>query len=202
MLDDFQVNALLEALAGLTLALRVNFLPVYIVAFFDREILVTGCLTVTVHVAEMFEPSVVLAVIITLPALTPLTTPFDTVAIFVLEDVQARVLLSAFAGVTVAFTVTFLPTLTVATFLFSATPLTATGVDGDGVEDVTVGVVEDGSVLFDVFGTVVVVVVSVGFGVAVTTSRVISLDGLRITPSSTIISTLLPSATTQTLLTT
>ena len=117
----------------------------------------------------MFEPSVVLAVIITLPALTPLTTPFDTVAIFVLEDVQTRVLLSAFAGVTVAFTVTFLPTLTVATFLFSATPLTATGVDGDGVEDVTVGVVEDGSVLFDVFGTVVVVVVSVGFGAAVTT---------------------------------
>ena len=154
----------------------------------------------------MFEPSVVLAVIITLPALTPLTTPFDTVAIFVLEEVQTRVLLSAFAGVTVAFTVTFLPTLTVATFLFSATPLTATGVDGDGVEDVTVGVVEgvveDGSVLFDVFGTVVVVVVSVGFGVAVTTSRVISLAGLRITPSSTIISTLLPSATTQTLLTT
>ena len=95
-----------------------------------------------------------------------------------------------------------MPTLTVATFLFSATPLTATGVDGDGVEDVTVGVVEDGSVLFDVFGTVVVVVVSVGFGVAVTTSRVISLAGLRITPSSTIISTLLPSATTQTLLTT
>ena len=56
--------------------------------------------------------------------------------------------------------------------------------------------------MFDVFGTVVVVVVSVGFGVAVTTSRVISLAGLRITPSSTIISTLLPSATTQTLLTT
>ena len=60
-------------------------------------------LTVTEQVPLAPLPSFAVAVIVTLPALTPVTTPLEfTVAIVVLELDQVTVLFAAFVGLTVA----------------------------------------------------------------------------------------------------
>ena len=62
----------------------------------------TGALTVTVQVAVL-PPSVVVTVIVAVPAFFAETTPSeDTVATVVLLDVQLTVLSEAFDGFTVA----------------------------------------------------------------------------------------------------
>ena len=63
---------------------------------------------------EVYPPSAVVAVIVVLPALTPVIVPLLTVATFVLLLVQLIVLLEALNGETVAVRVVTLPCLTVA----------------------------------------------------------------------------------------
>ena len=68
--------------------------------------------TVTLHVAVFF-PAFVVTVIVAVPFLMPLTTPFDvTVAIFLFELFQVTDLLVALEGVTVASNVIVLPFFT------------------------------------------------------------------------------------------
>ena len=87
---------------------------------------VTSCLTVTVQVLLILLPSVVFAVIVTLPGAFPVMFPeLSTVAIFVSLLVQVRVLLLALLGVIVyvIFPVTFeLPRFSVR--LFNVRPVT------------------------------------------------------------------------------
>ena len=65
--------------------------------------------TVTVH-AAVFPPSTVVTVIVAVPAATPVTSPDEfTVAIAFEEDDQVTDLLSAFAGRTVAVSVSVPP---------------------------------------------------------------------------------------------
>ena len=72
-------------------------------------------------------PLAVLTVIFALPGLMALTTPFlDTVATFLLLLVQVRAVL-ALVGVSVAFSVSFLPTFKVAFFLLRVTFVGAAG---------------------------------------------------------------------------
>ena len=67
--------------------------------------------TVTLQVAFFLLPSFAVAVIVAVPALTPVTTPLEvTLAILLLEVFQVTALSVAFFGVTVALSVTFLPT--------------------------------------------------------------------------------------------
>ena len=71
------------------------------------------------------EPSAAVAVIVALPFFTAVTVPFDeTLAIFLLEDVQITFLLLAFFGVRVAFNLIFLPCVIFAVFLFRVTFVT------------------------------------------------------------------------------
>ena len=73
---------------------------------------IEGFFTVTEQVPFTPLPSFAVAVIVTLPALTPETTPLElTVAIAVFELDQVTVLSSAFEGVTVAEMVTEAPVL-------------------------------------------------------------------------------------------
>ena len=72
---------------------------------------VDAFLTVTLQVAFFLLPSFAVAVIVAVPALTPVTTPLElTFAILLLEVFQDTALFVAFFGVTVALSVTFLPT--------------------------------------------------------------------------------------------
>ena len=75
----------------------------------------------------MLSPSAV-AVMVTSPALSAVTLPFaSTVAISVLEDDQTTLVLSAFAGVTVAVKVSVSPTLSAPVVLLRLIPVTDTG---------------------------------------------------------------------------
>ena len=66
------------------------------------QLVVLPALTITSTLAD-FPPAV--AVIVTVPALTPVIFPFDTVAILLLELSQVTVLFVAFDGETRAVTV-------------------------------------------------------------------------------------------------
>lgn len=85
---------------------------------------VDSCSTVTSHVAVLL-PSAVVTVIVALPAETAVTTPLETVATDVFNDVQVTVLLVAFSGATVAVKVSVAPTSSVVSVLFKLTPVTA-----------------------------------------------------------------------------
>ena len=59
--------------------------------------------TVTVHVAFRFEPSLVVAVMVAVPALMAVTTPSElTVAMLLSEELQVTERSAASSGVTVA----------------------------------------------------------------------------------------------------
>ena len=76
--------------------------------------LIAGVTTLTVHLATFFEPSAVVAVIVAVPALTAVTTPFeDTFATFVLDDFHVTFFDVAFEGATVALSVFLAPAFNV-----------------------------------------------------------------------------------------
>ncbi|MCL1912817.1 MAG: hypothetical protein FWG10_02765 [Eubacteriaceae bacterium] len=94
---------------------------------------VTGtfdALTSTVHV--LYRPFDVLAVMVTLPADTPLTTPLLTVATFSLLEFHVKALFVAFEGDTVAVSVVcaLMPTVGVGVFGLIWTPVEGTSTFG------------------------------------------------------------------------
>ena len=103
----FQVTVLFSRSLGSTVASSCNVLPkvkdldvsfnVMDVAYFD--------FTVTEQVAFRFVPSVVIAVMVAVPAFNPFIVPFDTVAMVLSELVQLIFLFVVFSGRMVAFNV-------------------------------------------------------------------------------------------------
>ena len=90
----------------------------------------TEVLTVTAQVAVL-PPSLVVTVIVAVPAFTPVTTPSEeTVATPVLDEVQATVLSVAVDGLTVAVRVAVLPCDRVRVVGETVTPVTGTVVVG------------------------------------------------------------------------
>ncbi|CDD34553.1 unknown [Roseburia sp. CAG:309] len=82
--------------------------------------------TFTVQVAFLLLPSVDFTVILAVPSALPVTTPLEeTLATFLLLDVQATFLLTFLLGLTFAFNVSFPPTEREAVFLLSVTFLIA-----------------------------------------------------------------------------
>ena len=127
LLDD-HVTDLSVAFDGNTVAVKVSVSPTVM----DRELLfrltpVTDTFaawTVTEHVAVL-DPSVVVTVIVAVPAAFAVTTPLeDTVAIVVLLDVHVTDLSVALDGVTVAIKVSVSPTVMDRELLFKLTPVT------------------------------------------------------------------------------
>ena len=104
VLEDFHVTALLLALLGLTVTVKVSLPPTFmLVPVLFNEIPVTGWDTVTLQVALFPLPSLAVAVIVAVPGPTAVTLPFEsTVATDVLEDFHVNVLLVALSGLTVA----------------------------------------------------------------------------------------------------
>ena len=105
LLFESQVTALLKALAGKTVAANCNVDSLFKVADVGTmETEVTDILgaTVTIDVLDLFEPSTVVAVIIAVPAATPVTSPPKTVATLVLLELQVRPLLVVVMGNTEA----------------------------------------------------------------------------------------------------
>ena len=103
----------LVASAGSIVGLRSIVPPMVIEAsVVGRVILVTG-ISSTVTVALAVRPLAVFAVISAVPALTPVTTPSETVATVSSEELQVTFLLVASAGSTVGVRVIVLPTLIV-----------------------------------------------------------------------------------------
>ena len=86
----------------------------------------TGSSAVTVTVAVAVLPLEDFAVIVAVPAFTPFTVPFDTVATLVLLDVHEIVLLVALDGETLAESVVVAPTFTLAEVGLILTDVTAT----------------------------------------------------------------------------
>jgi hypothetical protein len=124
------VTFLFVALLGAMVATSVSVLPTAIVVdvlFSDTPVTGTvAVLMVTAHVAVLL-PSCVVAVIVAVPADTPLTSPLaDTVALAVLLLAHVTFLFVALLGAMVATSVSVLPTAIVADVLFSDTPVTGT----------------------------------------------------------------------------
>ena len=84
------------ALVGSTVRESVALLPTMACALAATVKSATATMTLTVYVPRMLEPSVVVAVMVTVPALTPVTVAvlpfslFATVATEALEDVQVK----------------------------------------------------------------------------------------------------------------
>ena len=123
-------------LAPLTVALNCRVCPFITLAVegltvtpvYVGEGLATVTVTVQVAVKVPFVLSFAAAVMVVVPALTAVTTPFVTVATAVFLLLQVTVLFAALAGVTVAVRVSLPPTVRLVDVLFNDTPVTATGV--------------------------------------------------------------------------
>ena len=134
LLLELQLTALLAALLGDTFAFRVIFFPASIVFFpvilMDFTFTLEAFLILILIVAFLPLPSLAFAVMVTVlpaPAALAVTTPLeDTVAYFLLLELQLTALLEALEGDTTAFRVVLLPAvrlvipviLTEVTFLF------------------------------------------------------------------------------------
>ena len=109
---------------GRTVALRVTVsatlrLAVVLFSVIDSAS-VSFFVTVILQVADLFEPSVVVAVIVASPALTAVTTPLAlTVATDVFDDFHVTDLFVVFDGRTVALRVSVSATLRLAVVLFN-----------------------------------------------------------------------------------
>ena len=120
--DDFQVTDLLVVVAGATVALRVNVSVALSVAdVLSNEIEDASVFaTVILQVADLLEPSAVVAVIIASPTATAVTLPLvSTVAIASFEDFHVTVLFVAVSGSTVAVSVVVPSTLSDASVTLS-----------------------------------------------------------------------------------
>ena len=87
-----------------TLTVPDVFLSVKVVFFLDTE---------TTHFADFLSA---VTVIVATPTFLPVTIPFETDAIFVLEDFHATLLIVAFFGLYVGCNATVSPTFTLASF--------------------------------------------------------------------------------------
>ena len=108
------VTFLLVALAGVTVAVSMDVCPAAVsvseVLFSEMPVAGIGILTITVHCAERFVPSAVVAVIVAVPLAIAVTTPvLLTVATVVLLLAHVTFLFVALAGVTVAISVDVCP---------------------------------------------------------------------------------------------
>jgi hypothetical protein len=123
------VTARLVAFVGITVAVSVSVAPTLtarLVLFRITPVTAIG-FTVTTQV-DFFLPSVVVTVIVALPAAFPVTTPLElTVATAVLLLAHVTALFVAFVGATVAVSAPVDPTLTGRLVLFRFTLVTAIG---------------------------------------------------------------------------
>ena len=127
MLELLHVTFLFVAVVGAIVAVNVSLAPIVsdrVVLF--KEILVTGIVTVTVHVAVLL-PSAVVTVMVAVPAPLAVTVPLETVATAVLELLHVTLVLDAFEGVMVAvsFPVLLIPERVIVV-LSRETPVTGT----------------------------------------------------------------------------
>ena len=110
---DVHLTLLSVVFEGITVALRVADLPITSVRLLLLRLTDEGLtfLTVTVHL-PVLPPSTDVHVIVTLPGLIAVTTPFAfTFAILVLLDVHFTSLTEAFEGVITGLRVSVLPSL-------------------------------------------------------------------------------------------
>ena len=173
LLED-QVTDLSVAFDGVTVAVKVSVSPTVM----ERELLfrltpVTDTFaawTVTEHVA-VFDPSVVVTVIVAVPAAFAVTTPLeDTVATVVLLEVHVTDLSVAFEGSTVAVKVSVSPTVMDRELLFRLTPVT----DTFAADTVTVHF----AVLDPSFVVTVIVAVPAAFAVTTPEEETVATDVL------------------------
>ena len=174
--DDDQVRSLLLALFGVTVKAIEVVAPVnndVVVGVTDTPVTNTGAgvglLTVTNVVAEIDDPSNVVAVIVAVPAVIAVITPVvvPTVATELSDDDQVRSLLLALFGVTVAEIEVVAPVNNVVEVVDSDTPVTNVGA-GVGLLTVTTVVAE-----IEVPSNVVAVIVAVPAPTPVTTPVVV-----------------------------
>ena len=128
--DELQLTSLFVASAGVTVAVRVIVSPSSIViSLWSSVTPVTGTAfasTVTAHVAVL-PPSLVFTVIVALPGVPAVTTPFSSTDATPASLVSHVTLLSpASSGVTVAVRVAVSPLVSVSSVLSRLTPVTAT----------------------------------------------------------------------------
>ena len=128
VLFDDQVTDLSEAFDGFTVAVSAWVSPSVrasdVLSSVTPVTGMTGALTVTVHVADLL-PSVVVTVIVAVPAFFAVTTPADdTVATSGLSDDQRTFLNVASDGLTVAVRVSVSPSVKLSKVLSSVTPVT------------------------------------------------------------------------------
>lgn len=91
VLDDFHVTFLFAAVTGLILTLSVAFCPIttFLLEAFTLNLETFTALLITLNLTLAFTPSVVLAVIVTVPSFTAFTFPLlETVAIFCLKQTR------------------------------------------------------------------------------------------------------------------
>jgi len=126
--DEVQFTVVLVAFAGYIVGSNVIVLEVAKNAdLLSRLIPVTATAATTDTTQEAVKlPSVVVAVIVAEPAVTPVTLPFGATVAFAEFDDQVNALFVAFMGRTLAINVIKLPTpvATVAVVLFNVTPVT------------------------------------------------------------------------------
>ena len=103
-----------SASAGLRVGVSCPVSPTFSTISLRFKVISVGCGAVTVTFAVADLPLEAVAVMVTSPFLTPVTTPLATVAVFASDVVQATALSVASVGVTVAVSVTVFPASTVA----------------------------------------------------------------------------------------
>ena len=126
VLEDFHVTALLLALPGLTVTVKVSLPPTFMLVLVLLKVIpVTGWVTVTLQLALLPLPSFAVTVIVAVPGPTAVTLPFEsTAATDVLEDFHVTALLLALLGLTVTVKVSVAPVFRLRLVLFTEIPVT------------------------------------------------------------------------------
>lgn len=125
------VTVLSVAFAGAIVAVKSSVSPTLasVISSLSSVTPVTATLLTVTSQVSVKLPSTVVAVMVADPADTPVTTPFaSTLATLEPLELHVTALLVAFEGVTVATSVSVLPTLIVVVSLLRLTPVTETGV--------------------------------------------------------------------------
>ena len=117
---------LLFAVAGNTSAFNVLVVPVVNDISFSIFMLVTGCVTSTLHVAYTLLPSLALAVIVVIPFLCAVTFPFVSIlAILLSLDDHSTSLLLASLGLIVLFIILVFPGVNTISFSLNVISVTS-----------------------------------------------------------------------------
>ena len=111
-LDVVQVTVLSVALSGLTVAVRVAFLPtIRVISTASRATEVTGMVASLMVMTHRSSLSATWAVMVTSPGFRAFTLPSSTVAKYSLDEIQSMFLLVASSGRIVACSVYSPPTV-------------------------------------------------------------------------------------------